>query len=142
MQDSTACTKVKHRKKKELLNSSGNSSSPASSNLEHNPESSLIIVVQSRKKRKHKHRTSDLGHNENHLRHRHDHHRRGHSSRVKEGRVHKRICPVHEVSLKAVRVKKEPLDGDNGRIQRPLSSHKRLERRLASPEDRHDQVMR
>lgn len=126
MQDSTGLIKVKHRKKKELLNSSGNSSSPASIDLEHNPESSLVIVRQLRKKRKNKHRTCDLGNNEKHLRHRHHHHRHGHSSRVKEGRVHKRICPVHEVPLKAVRVKKEPLDGDNG----------------SSSEDRHDQVVR
>jgi hypothetical protein len=150
MQDSTGFTKVKHRKKKELRNSS----SLASSDLEHDPELSITIVKESSKKRKHKCRTTDLGsvhvrhdgHNEKRPRHRHhhhSHHKHGHSSRVKEGRVHKRICPVHEMSLKAVRVKKEPLDGDDGRIRQPLSSHRRPERRLASLEDRHDdQVLR
>jgi hypothetical protein len=152
MQYSTDFTKVKHRKK-ELRNSSGNSSSLRSHDSEHDPESSLIRVTKSRKKRKHKHRTSDLenvhiiynGHNEKHLRHSHHHHRHhrhGHSSRVKEGWVHKRICPVHEMSLKAVRVKKEPLDGDNGRIRQPLSSHRKLERRLASSDHHDHQVVR
>jgi hypothetical protein len=59
---------------------------------------------------------------------------------VKEGRVHKQICPVHEVSLKAVIVKKDPLDGDNGKIRQPLSSHRRVETRVASS-DGHDQVV-
>lgn len=132
--------------------------SPEIMELSSDSESSTMRVRRSRKDKKHKHRLSDSegvhvvhdGHNGKHHRHRchhHNHHRHGHShghsNRVKEGRVHKRTCPKHKMSLEAMKVKKEPLDEDNGRIRQPHSSHMRVERRRATSDDGlDDQVVR
>jgi hypothetical protein len=137
-----------------LLKYIGKTRSPEMMELSSDSESSPITVKKSRKEKKHKHRISDLegvhvvhdGHNGKHHRHRchhHSHHRHGHSNRVKEGRMHKRTCPKHKMSLKAVEVKKEPMDEDNGRIGQPHSSQRRLKRRRAASDDGHDdQVVR
>lgn len=47
------------------------------------------------------------------------------------------------MALEAVKIRKEPMDEDNGRIRQPHSSHMRLERRRAASEDGlDDQVVR
>jgi hypothetical protein len=128
--------------------------SPEIMELSSDSESSLLRVRKSRKEKRHKHRHSDLedvhvvhdGHNGKHHRHRchhHHHHRHGHSSRVKEGRVHKQTCPKHKMSLEAMKLNKELMDEDNGRIRQPHSSHMRVERTRTTSEDGpDDQVVR
>jgi hypothetical protein len=116
-------------------------------------DSSLTIVRKSRRKKKHKHGISDSedvhiihgGHNRKHHRHRchhHSRHRHGHSSRDKGGRVHKRTCTKHRMSLEPVKIKEEPFDEDNDRTRQSHSSQRRLERRQARSEGDGDQPVR
>jgi smad nuclear-interacting protein 1 len=167
MKDSSAVTKMKHGRKRSRSSSDGSVSSPLSSDAEYSsfplskdgartksPEtlelnsdsdSSRIIVNKSRKSKKHKHSVPDSevvhvipdGRRHRHRCHHHSHHRHGHSSRDKEERIHKQTCTRHKTSLEAVKIKKEPIDDDSGRIRRSHSSYRRPERRRATSEDDH-----